>query len=267
MALQRYISNELTHFVGRHQAKEQEQYNTLIEILNTGILKYAPKGHLTGGLALGIYPETKASKNEMYNPPIVCFCDIPLADLSIHMKKYSRFGISFLKSYLIKKGANPVFYVAVNSIYNEISEAKYIPRGDLFDKMFKEYHDLMWEQAMRLKELHFKRCGLSLEKAGSLTESDMHKIQTMEDIEGRRWNQLNFFLDFNIFSFIKFFDDARSEEDIDNYYMEREWRLLDDLKFNLNDICRIIIPKAYAEDLRRDLPQYCGQISFSDEER
>ena len=46
---------------------------------------------------------------------VVCFCDIPVTDLAIHMTKYSRFGLSFLKPFLISKGANPVLYVANNS--------------------------------------------------------------------------------------------------------------------------------------------------------
>jgi abortive phage resistance protein AbiGi (putative antitoxin) len=45
----------------------------------------------------------------------ICFCDIPVTDLEIHMKKYSRVGLSFLKPFLVSKGANPVLYVANNS--------------------------------------------------------------------------------------------------------------------------------------------------------
>ena len=264
---QRYISNELTHFVGRHQSKEQERYETLIRILKECILKYSQDSQPSSGLALTTYPEAKASKNEMYKPPVICFCDIPLADLSIHMNKYSKFGISFLKSFLTKNGANPVFYIASDSIYNEISEAKHVSLGDLFDKMLREYHHLMCEQAMRLKDEHFKKCGLVLERERSLTADDIHKLQTTKDPECESWNKLNFFLDFNVLSFIKFFESNKSDEVPDNYYMEREWRLLGNLKFNLKDVCRIIIPKAYAKDLRMDLPEYDGQISFSDNEK
>jgi len=263
---QRYISNELTHFVGRHQLKEQEHYETLIRILKEGVLKYSPDSQPSSGLVSINYPDAKASKNEMFNPPVICFCDIPLADLSIHMKKYSKFGVSFLKSFLTKQGANPVFYIASDSIYDNISEAKHIPLGDLFDKMLKEYHDLTWEQAMSLKQEHFKRCGLDLNQERSLTADEIQKIQRTEDPEGERWNKLNFFLLYNILSFLKFFENNRSDEDPDNYYMEREWRLLGNLKFDLRDVYRIIIPKAYAKDLRRDLPEYNGQISFSDNE-
>ena len=31
------------------------------------------------------------------------------------MRKYSRFGLSFLKPFMVEKGANPVLYVAYNS--------------------------------------------------------------------------------------------------------------------------------------------------------
>lgn len=52
---------------------------------------------------------------ELYRSQVVCLCDIPVSDLEIHMRKYSPFGLSFLKPFLVEKGANPVFYIARNS--------------------------------------------------------------------------------------------------------------------------------------------------------
>ena len=97
--MQRYISNELTHFIGRGKPINS-QYNLLIKILREGWLTHPPHNpNIRGNLT--VKPSAKISKNEMYSPQIVCFCDIPIEDLSIHIKKYSRFGISFSKDFII----------------------------------------------------------------------------------------------------------------------------------------------------------------------
>ncbi|WDT79667.1 MAG: hypothetical protein MPW14_21460 [Candidatus Manganitrophus sp.] len=44
--------------------------------------------------------------------------------------------------------------------------------------------------------------------------------------------------------------------------MEREWRILGNLHFTLQDIRRIILPESYAPRLREELPKYIGQITF-----
>jgi Putative abortive phage resistance protein AbiGi, antitoxin len=50
----------------------------------------------------------------MFKANMVCFCDIPVADLALHARKSSPFGLAFRKSLLLEKGASPVFYVASN---------------------------------------------------------------------------------------------------------------------------------------------------------
>jgi hypothetical protein len=46
--------------------------------------------------------------------------------------------------------------------------------------------------------------------------------------------------------------------------MEREWRVLEDVRFSLADVERVILPREYSGRLRADLPGYSGQLSFSD---
>jgi ribosomal protein L24E len=55
---------------------------------------------------------------------MVCFCDIPIGDLGIHIKKYGQFGLAFKKSFLIERGANPVLYVERNSAVTYLCESK-----------------------------------------------------------------------------------------------------------------------------------------------
>jgi hypothetical protein len=67
-----------------------------------------------------------------------------------------------------------------------------------------------------------------------------------------------------VFPFIKYFDDLASDEDEANVYMEREWRVIGDVKFALVDVHRVFMPEHYAERFRADLPNYKGQLTFSD---
>ena len=67
-----------------------------------------------------------------------------------------------------------------------------------------------------------------------------------------------------VFSFIKYFDESTSDEDEANVYMEREWRVIGDVKFALADVHRVFMPERYAERFRADLPNYTGQLTFSD---
>jgi hypothetical protein len=163
---------------------------------------------------------------------VVCFCDIPVTDLEIHMKKYSRFGLSFLKPFLVSKGANPVLYVAKNS--------------PALSFRLPESQDEPWP-----RRRVFKR-----------------NIELLEEyrrkMHGTFPPNLEFFLDILVFSFIKYFDDSTSDEDEVNVYMEREWRVWGDVNFALEDVHRVFMPEHYAERFRADLPNYIGQLTFSD---
>jgi len=252
---QHYISRELIHFVGKERS-EKEQYALLIKILTSGWLTHPPhdpevSGHLT------VNTGARISENEMYYPQITCFSDIPIGELDIHIRKFSRFGLSFLKSFLIQQGANPVFYIAGNAITrfppaedrreNQSREERRavgrpsprVPKITLaehFDQTIREYHDLF----QKLRNTPEDKMTDSLQRLFSIKE----------------------FLDYHVFSFLKFFDESKPETDPENYYMEREWRILGNIHFALSDVRRIILPEPYAARLREDLPNYVGQITF-----
>ena len=163
----------------------------------------------------------------------ICFCDIPVTDLDIHMNKYSRFGLSFLKPFLIGKGANLVLYVAKNS-------------PALSFRLPESTRDEPWP-----RRRVFER-----------------NIELLEDYRRKMHDKfpltLDFFLNMLVFSFIKYFDDSTSDEDEANVYMEREWRVIGDVKFALEDVHRVFMPERYAERFRADLSNYTGQLTFSD---
>ena len=243
---QRYVSRELTHFVGRVLPDDEARYGLLVDIMKSGWLTHPPhEPRPSYGEELRI-KAGRLSGNEVYCAQRVCFCDIPVADLAIHMAKYSKFGVAFLKSFLIPQGASPVFYVARASTVDQQGTR----RDDYFDrgaadgqKLFIEVRDLLGQ--------------LSENPPSSLVGFDYDKLRL-------RHTAFRMLANFHVFSFMQFFDHEKDDDDRENLYMEREWRLLGNLHFALDNVCRVILPEPYAKRFRRDLSDYCGQITFAD---
>jgi hypothetical protein len=248
MPSQRYVSPELTHFVGRGKS-EEEQYSLLVNtILKGGCLKFPPIDDnrciegLSGNLPLvGGTRELDGDDTEAAYSQRICFCDIPVTDLEIHMNKYSRFGLSFLKRFLIGKGANPVMYVAENSQ----ALAFRLP-GTTRDEPWPRRR--LFRRNIELLE-EFRRELLEEYHRGNRDEFPIY---------------LEYFLDILVLPFIKYFDASAPDEAEANVYMEREWRVIGDVKFALEDVHRVFMPERYAERFRADLPNYVGQLTFSD---
>lgn len=254
---QRYVSTELAHFVGRG-LPEEDQYRLLIKIIKEGWITHPPHNpNISGNLSVNT--AAKFSDNEMYSPEIVCFCDIPAADLAIHISKYSPFGLSFSKDFVIRQGGCPVFYIPLQAnvrILKDVSLAKTpqlfkeggvdslfeeIGKGRYFDEMIEEYHSLI--------NLFFKMIMDNRQTPGVPQEH-------------QRLMRLDHFLNFHLFSYIKFYDHTSAEEHNDNYYLEREWRIVGNLHFTMADIETVFMPKEYAPRFREDCPLYNSQLIF-----
>ena len=69
------------------------------------------------------------------------------------------------------------------------------------------------------------------------------------------------FLDFNVFTYVKVFDESLPDGDTNNYYMEREWRTLGSTRFELRDVRRVLLPHSFAEQFKADFPDYSSLIS------
>ena len=237
---QRYISPILTHFVGGKLPSDNDRYNCLATILNERWITYPPHDATTRipGYELKIYHKEDISKgaNKMYRPDMVCFCDIPVGDLDIHTGKYGRFGLAFEKRFIAKSGGAPVFYVPkeatpVLGAGEDESGNEYRNRGTYFD-------DKVRESETFLREL----CGQEewREKA--------HKVYE--------------FLASSVFAHILCFDHGLDDTDRDNYYFEREWRILGSLQFHISHVRTIFLPNEgrWARRFREDFPAYCGEL-------
>ena len=75
---------------------------------------------------------------------------------------------------------------------------------------------------------------------------------------------VQFFLDYNVFSFLKVFDGSLPDDDPENFYMEREWRVLDNSQFAIDQVHRVIIPQTFAQRFRKDVHAYSGQVTLVD---
>jgi Putative abortive phage resistance protein AbiGi, antitoxin len=236
--IQRYVSNELTHFVGRGK-KPEEQYMLLVNILNSGWLTHPPHNpNIIGNILIN--PEAKLSTNEMYSPQAVCFCDIPVEDIQIHTSKYSCFGLSLSKQLVAQQGGTPVLYLPRNARVHqphehsaallnigsdEINED--VGPGQLFDRMIPEYDKLCFQ------------------------------IPAQTNLE------LMHFLNFHLLSYVKFFESNLADDDPENLYMEREWRVVGNARFALEDVIRIFVPQEYSQRFRADFPGFSGQINLT----
>src|SRR5580704_13418599 len=222
---QRYVSAELTHFVGRGR-QPSEQYDLLKRILSSGTLGSHPPG--SAPISLTVNWGGSSCENSVFSPQVICFCDIPLADLNIHMRKYSQVGVAFSKTFLAGQGATPVFYLAKNVAGSEL-------RCEYFDRMLKVYR----------------------------TATDrVQSNSSLSPDERREFGDLQRFFEFLIFSHTKFFDETLPDDHIDNYYMEREWRVMGSVRFGLSEVERGIIPRSFATEFRREVPAYLGQLHF-----
>lgn len=99
---------------------------------------------------------------------------------------------------------------------------------------------------------HFK-C-LSRKEDGSLGKSSLF----------RRVVEFEKFLNFHIFSYFKFFDHSKTDDDPDNYYLEREWRVVGNVQFDSVDVQTVFFPSEYSKLFRENIPEYIGQIIFTD---
>jgi hypothetical protein len=281
---QRYVSEELTHCVGASLSTREYQYARLLKIVGDGYLTPRLQEREKGikFTSLGFNPDARLSKNEMYRPDMVCFCDIPVNELGIHVAKYSRFALAFSKQFVAAQGGAPVHYLPVQTTAvertPELLERQLAEKGEANERL-----DLrVPEQKAELEDL-WARHRDERTPLGDLFDSHGRRTDPFFDAvywhfheqnrplwpPNEEWlglrNQardLRTFLDIWFFSYLKFFDATLAEDDPENFYMEREWRIIGDLDFDLDDVVRVIVPKDYRRRLHEDLPDYSGQVTF-----
>lgn len=260
---QNYVSKELTHFLGRNLPTDEDRYQLLVRVLQRGWLTHPPHEERLV-LLMELRPGAKLRDHELLNPRVVCFADIPIDQLEIHMKKYSRFGIAFAKDVMVRKRATPVVYVALDApvlrkkveyrvgmtlmedaplepdtVDLQVMEA--VPRADLFDEMVTEH-------AMIIKDRHELEQGVELPTA--VVEIFRRSTAMDSAVIGTLYNLL------------KGFDHTLPDDHPNNVYLEREWRVLGNVQFSLDEVSRVILPSAFESRFRAAVPGFAGDLTL-----
>jgi len=249
---QKYISQELHHFVGgpilRVNAEDDKQleacYKRLIQIIKSGsLLANATRENFS--VKVRINPKKKLYNNEKFDCDAVCFCDIPADDLYIHTKKYGRFGLSFSKEFLINQGVRPVYYLPKNFR---------MPLDRTNTLIKKKPKELTGGSFFERRTDYLLRLLGYLKRNPTCLPDDLNNHADLTRCEN--------FLITHFYGHLKVFDPGLGDEHVDNYYLEREWRVLGKVFFTLEDIKMIFIPEEFAKRLRKNIGEYCGQLLF-----
>jgi hypothetical protein len=241
-----YVSDLLFHFVGRQtpgdsEAADLRQLDVFRKILTTRGLSgdaSAPsfRDRVRGPVSYAWNPAATFSEAPLISPTCVCFCDIPFGSLRLHMGKYGRFGLAFSKPFLLAQGASPVFYVAVDS-----TGTGGMSRRKVFDENMKRYVSLV-------EQIDFLR-GLDEDQLPQHWRDFLHESANFVD-----------FFNWNVGSFLKPFVGSLEDSDSQNYYLEREWRVLGHVYFELSDIQKAIVPSGHEKTVADEFPELAAKL-------
>lgn len=239
--MQSYVSGELHHFAGKaFKDDPARQYEVLRAILSSEKILRQVEFRDNDVVTIKINPSQDLLSEKLVETGMVCFCDIPKEQLSIHVSKYGKFGLSFPRRFLVMRGARPVLYFP----YGEGDQWSVHGRQMLknMGEAFKVHWDTRESSSGKTKKK-------SSRKYASVPKSEKEAIQVFVDAMMR-----------DVLSYVKPFDIDLSFEDPNNFYMEREWRMNLPLNFLIDDVCRIFVAKGFVDRVRADFPSYGGPI-------
>jgi hypothetical protein len=61
-------------------------------------------------------------------------------------------------------------------------------------------------------------------------------------------------------AFVKVFDCTLADDDPANYYMEREWRKYQYLRFEPDQVREVIVARGFGEEVSKDFPVYAQKV-------
>jgi hypothetical protein len=237
----RYVSDELFHFVGRKSPTDNEaNYQVLKKVLSNGYVSHPPHTPGDGTHGFTIDWSKDLLSEDLFIPTVVCFCDIPVEHLAIHMQKYGQFGLSLPRNLLARDGARPVIYIPRHPDgWRWSIDGRSIVRNIL--EVYRGFNEHLY------KKLPMPR------PPGPGIGS---KITTREEaIDG-----LSYVLPTHLIAFIKTFHCSLGDEDPNNFYMEREWRKFGCQKFEPANVGRVLVASGFESRLSQEMPEYSGKI-------
>ena len=263
-----YTSNLLCHFVGRSKTREEERFELLVNIIRGEKLI---SNILNSNDSSSIFNSGDCCENagEVFSTcDCICFCYFFNDALAIHTQKYSKFGIGFEKQFIAEQGARPVMYVPQNFAIRE--------RGDnnnesesMTPKNPREYFPYVLSVTSSLLPLFVmymskeKMLGDTFEfnQWLSLFNSDVVKAFKENNIQPIVHSVLQEMA--TDMAYVKLYDMTLPDNHPDNYYMEREWRSLHNVHFELKDIKTIYLPnESYHDRFMLEFPDYNGKFYY-----
>jgi len=223
-------SDALFHFVGRQSRDDHEaNYRILLKVLRDGCVSYAPHKCDWGEVSVKVNLDRHLISEELAVPTVTCFCDIPLTHLSIHARKYGKFGVSFKRAFLIAYGGRPVLYLP------------YVPHEH--EEHALGGHRLLNKIEWSYRAFYDTDAGAVVREQGG--EEGLHDV---------------FLRDF--VAYIKPFPASLPDDDAKNFYLEREWRKYGNLLFTVENVMHVVVAEGFENRLRCDAPAF-GKLVVS----
>ena len=263
-----YVSSALRHFVGRSLANDNDRFDLLTKIISEGKLRANIKNPDEPSIS-STWGYAGERLGEVFQKcDCVCFCDIPDDLLGIHTRKYSKFGIAFNKTFLVKNGARPVTYVPLHASIKKYFQTD-IPADtstEYFVHLSNLSNTLFW---LLIILNRYEPINESIEKIMLDEPAIKRAVQTLDSrivhsvMEGKTDQMLRSLVSGWVtqLAYVKIFDETLADDDPDNYYMEREWRSIRSVDFSIDDIEKIYLPSTeYVEKFKKVFPQYHGEF-------
>lgn len=224
-----YTSPILYHLVGNTRPLEHEQnFATLCAILESMEVRPCAVGGSRVGIRIQVDPTRQSTNGEPIFQTASCFCDIPFKSLALHASKYGYFGVGVAREWVAHWGGRPVIYVPTDN-----------PRAGSINNYLCTEALNAWKGINE----HFPipdgpRSRYVGQPASTPAESALLAQR---------------FIAKDVLAFIKTFDHRLPDNDPNNYYMEREWRMLTKLALEI-PLREIVAPVEYHESLRTQFP-------------
>ncbi len=237
-----YVSDLLHHFVGLNSPDEHaHNWETLKKVLGGGRVSHKPHTSVHGTTTVEVNFGEGLRDGGLVVQTVTCFADIPKDALSIHVRKYGHFGVSFRRALLIEKGARPVVYVPVMS--NDFTHSVHSGRQLLADieaifRGFEAYCD----ERLGDNEKHTRSLGRIPQGEAAV----LHATRTL--------------IEKHLLAFVKPFNAELASEHPENYYMEREWRMFGNMVFRADEVERVWVAAGYHQQVCAAFPQLAGKV-------
>jgi hypothetical protein len=234
-----YTSPELFHFVGyRHPNDHEANYRTLKTVLLSQCVSHPPHDGSWGSTSYERREEGRLEDESLLVPTVTCYCDIPKAALALHTSKYGAFGVGFPRSFAVQFGARPVTYIPMQKGDHLSLFGRQLVRSlELTHKSFKAH--VLDQLTDKPNSWH------PTEKATSPAEA----IARMDAVFEK-----------DVLAFIKPFDSDLADDNVRNFYMEREWRKFGNLRFSDGNVSSVAVASGWEDRLKSDMPAYAARV-------